>query len=239
MGDIVLLFSGWMHKIQACTYIHQLSSVLFFNPSVQHFNMSQRDVSKSLILCGISKVPFWNSTQNILPIHWKIWFLHNIEILRALRLKRSYAFLKRPPGPEGAAVLLPGYSVPIILEVWQYLGELHEMTSRRQYIPAYFILNTKRHIAQKTDTHDDVIKWKHFPHYWPFVKGTHWSLVDSPHKGQWRGALMFLWSAPEQTFEQTIEMPVIWDSITLITTSLQCKYCEMYKRWLYQTFNLV
>ena len=31
--------------------------------------------------------------------------------------------------------------------------------------------------------HDDIIKWKHFPRYWPFV----WGL----HKGQWRGALVF------------------------------------------------
>ena len=30
----------------------------------------------------------------------------------------------------------------------------------------------------------DVIKWKRFPHYWPFVRGIH------PHKGQWRGVLM-------------------------------------------------
>ena len=36
-------------------------------------------------------------------------------------------------------------------------------------------------------THDDVIKWKHFPRYWPFVRGIH----RSPHKGQGRGALMF------------------------------------------------
>ena len=39
--------------------------------------------------------------------------------------------------------------------------------------------------------HDDVIKWKHFPRYWPFVRGIHRSPVNSPHKGQWRGALMF------------------------------------------------
>ena len=38
---------------------------------------------------------------------------------------------------------------------------------------------------------DDVIKWKHFPRYWPFVRGIHLSPVNSPHKGQWRGALMF------------------------------------------------
>ena len=29
--------------------------------------------------------------------------------------------------------------------------------------------------------HGDVIKWKHFPRYWPFVRGIHWSLVNSPH----------------------------------------------------------
>ena len=39
--------------------------------------------------------------------------------------------------------------------------------------------------------HDDVIKWKHFPRYWPFVWGIHRSPVNSPHKDQWRRALMF------------------------------------------------
>ena len=38
---------------------------------------------------------------------------------------------------------------------------------------------------------DDVIKWKHFLCYRPFVGGIHRSLVNSPHKGQWRGALIF------------------------------------------------
>ena len=41
-----------------------------------------------------------------------------------------------------------------------------------------------------TNSYDDVIKWKHFPRYWPFVRGIHRSPVNSPHKGQWRGALM-------------------------------------------------
>ena len=39
--------------------------------------------------------------------------------------------------------------------------------------------------------HDDVIKWKYFPRYWPFVREIHRSPVNFPHKGQWRGALMF------------------------------------------------
>ena len=39
--------------------------------------------------------------------------------------------------------------------------------------------------------HDDVIKWKHFPRNWPFVRGIHRSPVNSPHKDQWRRAFMF------------------------------------------------
>ena len=39
--------------------------------------------------------------------------------------------------------------------------------------------------------HDDVIKWKHFPRNWPFVREIHRSPVNFPYKGQWRGALMF------------------------------------------------
>ena len=39
--------------------------------------------------------------------------------------------------------------------------------------------------------HDDVIKWKHFPRYWPFVRGIHRLPVNSPNTGKWHGALMF------------------------------------------------
>ena len=31
--------------------------------------------------------------------------------------------------------------------------------------------------------HDDVIKWKHFLHFCPFVRGIHRWSVNSPHKG--------------------------------------------------------
>ena len=38
--------------------------------------------------------------------------------------------------------------------------------------------------------YDDVIKRKHFPRYWTLVRGIHRSAVNSPHKDQWRGALI-------------------------------------------------
>ena len=31
-------------------------------------------------------------------------------------------------------------------------------------------------------THDDVIKWKHFPRYWPFMRGIHRSPAQRPVK---------------------------------------------------------
>ena len=65
--------------------------------------------------------------------------------------------------------------------------------------------------------HDDVIKWKHFPRSWPFVRGIHWASVNSPHKGHWRGALMFLSSAPEPTVEQPLQTLVICCLVLLST----------------------
>ena len=69
--------------------------------------------------------------------------------------------------------------------------------------PVYWDLSTEKYtwydevslmfvlLVLKPEYHDDVIKWKHFPCHWPFVRGIHRSPVNSPHKGQWRGALMF------------------------------------------------
>ena len=46
-------------------------------------------------------------------------------------------------------------------------------------------------VLRRTMNHDDVIKWKHFPLYWSFVRGIHRGPANCPHKGQWRRALMF------------------------------------------------
>ena len=51
--------------------------------------------------------------------------------------------------------------------------------------------SVKRVYCQDNPTSDDVIEWKHFPRYWPYVWGIHRSPVNSAHKCQWRGALVF------------------------------------------------
>ena len=63
-----------------------------------------------------------------------------------------------------------------------------------QYGSCYITVIHYPHDIMRLDfqnCHDDVIKWKHFPRYWPFVQGIHRAPVNSPHNGQWRGALMF------------------------------------------------
>ena len=50
--------------------------------------------------------------------------------------------------------------------------------------------NRGAYLSGRSSHHDDVIKWKYFPRYWPFVRKIHRAPVNSPRKGQWRGALM-------------------------------------------------
>ena len=52
-------------------------------------------------------------------------------------------------------------------------------------------LRRQRPTVTAYSIHVDVINWKHFPCYWPFVWGIRRSSADSPNKSQWRGALTF------------------------------------------------
>ena len=58
-----------------------------------------------------------------------------------------------------------------------------------------------RHRNDPETIHDGVIKWKHFLHYWPFVWGIHWSLVNFLHKASDAELWCFLWAAFETTVE--------------------------------------
>ena len=74
------------------------------------------------------------------------------------------------------------YAIAIIMtSLWYNCVVSNEINHPAQIISSHLFLVL----------HDDVIKWKHFPRYRPFVREIHRSPVNSPHKGQWRGALMF------------------------------------------------
>ena len=83
----------------------------------------------------------------------------------------------------------------------QLLGNFCLNWLYKHHVPCEYLLS-RTWIHTMMSRHDDVIKWKLFPRYWPFVRGIHRSLVNSPHKGQWRGALMFslIWRLSKQSW---------------------------------------
>ena len=88
----------------------------------------------------------------------------------------------------------PSCSVAFAWEQWDkticWWDILHY--SRSQYCcHPRMNINTVSNSKVTWRNHDDVIKWKHFPSCWPFVRGIHRSPGNSPHTDQWRAALMF------------------------------------------------
>ena len=98
------------------------------------------------------------------------------------------------------------YDVTVMLENhisvdWSYLhiSVWHSMVSWHGYvfcitIPLRWAPTGQRWIPT---THDDVIKWKHFPRNWPFVRGIHRSRWIPHTKASDAELWCFLWSASE------------------------------------------
>ena len=66
-----------------------------------------------------------------------------------------------------------------------YLDLCRNLGIRIQWVKALGPGDTYVRQWTRSSLHDDVIKWRHFPRYWIFVRGIHRSPVNSPHKGQW------------------------------------------------------
>ena len=81
----------------------------------------------------------------------------------------------------------PGHQQP-----WYWPGspEICLSTSRVKCSIIFMSCHKYSYYATLIHQDDDVIKWKHFSHCWPFAQGIHRSPVNFPHKGQWRGSLM-------------------------------------------------
>ena len=74
---------------------------------------------------------------------------------------------------------------------WKYLTKYIFILQCVHYVSVFLFSLFQCYVVGLVQKHDDVIKSKHFPRYWPFVRGIHRSPVNSPYKGQWRDALMF------------------------------------------------
>ena len=83
----------------------------------------------------------------------------------------------------GALIMTSLYMFLCVLACSRIQSSCHMWISRYVTVMQYSL--------HHKSVHDDVIKFKHVPGYRPFVWGIHRSPMNSPHKGQWRGALMF------------------------------------------------
>ena len=72
-----------------------------------------------------------------------------------------------------------------------FLGNISYSVQLEKFNYTEFITEHITSLRWRLCGHHDVIKWKHYRRNWPFVRGIHRSTMNSPHKGQWRGALMF------------------------------------------------
>ena len=97
----------------------------------------------------------------------------------------SPLYFQRRLLPKRQSTWLP-FSFSLSLWIW-----LHEVFEHGN------ILSMNIDKITLTCYHDDVIKWKHFPRYWTFVRGIHRSRWIPRTKASDAELWCFLWSAPE------------------------------------------
>ena len=108
----------------------------------------------------------------------------------------------------------------------------------------YIQMRTSQHTAAWSH-HDDVIRGKNFPRFWPFVRGIHRSPVNSPHKGQWRGALIFslICGFGKQSWGWSFQMPpgslwrhcnVMYSQGNVVATAVKKRHHYHYRKCIHR-----
>ena len=151
----------------------------------------------------VLRKPMWNEFDNILPYlvfstlpYLDLPYLHVSYFYRKLYWtdsSKKALLVSELNGTFVRTLLDHSTERPRAITVHPRLGYVARARFEIIVIPSQYARYLPHHIRNFTTSysHDDVIKWKHFPRNWPFVQGIHRSPVNSPHKGQWRGALMF------------------------------------------------
>ena len=142
--------------------------------------------------------------QGRLQFMGSYWSMKNVTLVAINRLWPINGTWRHSTGLTliQIMVLLPDGHKPLpkLIIIWDYWHPPNAIsqTMRETYLQNIIWMYFQRclrncHWTKKIieTYHDDVIKWKHFPRHWPFVRGIHRSPVNSPQKGQWRGALIF------------------------------------------------
>ena len=87
--------------------------------------------------------------------------------------------------------------------LWNIFSKISSLSQSKECGVSFYLKSTKRAVTmcECHVCHHDVIKWNHFPRYWPFVWGIHRSPVDSLAKSSDSELWCFLWCASEQTVQ--------------------------------------
>ena len=122
-----------------------------------------------------------NSTANALELRLS-YTNPTISVTKSNTMGSWYRWLSvRPHCQRTGVTAVLRWAIEICIDAWRDRGRASMTTSR----------GLTMILTPAVGYHDDVMKWKHFPRYWPFVRGIRRSPGNSPHKGQWRGALKF------------------------------------------------
>ena len=125
-----------------------------------------------------------NGTDSIASFHFSLKFQGKVfQILRRVMNEDNCYYCHRTP----VIIVVPYVSNGSFVRTETVKWTPSNAAVYRKYLK-YSVMLVQ--VAERI-SHDEVIKWKHFQRYWPFVREIHRSPVNSPHKGQWRGILMF------------------------------------------------
>ena len=88
-------------------------------------------------------------------------------------------------------------------------------------------------LPMQTSPHDDVIKWKHIPRYWPFVRGTtghQWIPLTKAFR-----VTDPLWGEPPVTGGFPSQRPVMQSFVVFFDLRLNKPVSKQSKRWWFET----
>ena len=145
---------------------------------------------------SLSGIQWWSTViETILPTSpWKLWSKESyvkVENMAAVGLEMVYCHCcyRMYQSSRSATRFLWWLKD----REWSKPCHLFISISRTLCLITFFNIarSSMEHNADITWWHDDVIKGKYFPRYRPFVRRIHRSSVNSPHKSQWLGGLIF------------------------------------------------
>ena len=117
---------------------------------------------------------------------------------------------------------------------------INKINDRRDCLENWVRVYTSKHRLELP--HDDAIKWKQFQRNWTFARRIHWSPVNSPHRGHWRGALIFsmicVWINGWANNREAGDLRRHRDHFD-ITVMNQNDYVEVWTKWLIFSYTFL